>query len=315
MRFLSQEFAHARDTHISFNEDAHQYTVDEAVIIGSVSSLWGAYFERFDAPRTARRCYAKWARAAREGRAAHDADDWTYVAHYVRLIEKGDDAAVDRAGVKRVSDTGGRGYSRLLAHLWRAGLNEDACVAAVVELWGVLGNAASARGTYVHLQCELNCNGEAFDFDAAEVKQYLRFRADNPTLSPFRTEWSVFARAGMYTIAGQVDAVYRDASGEFHMIDYKCCAHALTPANPFERQGIAPFDDVPDTPWGHYAVQQNIYRHILETCYGVTLQSARLLRVHASLDAYELVEIPDLRVNVAILFETLRVQTKTPNHV
>jgi len=80
---------------------------------------------------------------------------------------------------------------------------------------------------------------EPFDFDAAEGKQYLRFRADDAMLSPLRTEWSVFARAGMYTFAGQVDAVYRGTSGEFHMIDYKCCVRALTADNPFGQSAPA----------------------------------------------------------------------------
>jgi hypothetical protein len=192
-------------------------------------------------------------------------------------------------------------------------MDKDSCVAAIVDLWRIIGEVASVRGTYVHLQCELDCNDESFDQEAVEVKQYREFRTDNAQLKPFRTEWSIFATAGMYTIAGQIDAIYQDADGDLHMIDYKCCASPLTSDNVFGRCGDAPFEGVPDTPWGHYAVQQNIYRYILELHYGLTLRSSRLLRIHASLKTYELIFVPDLRDNIATLFNTLCRTTKTPN--
>jgi hypothetical protein len=313
MALLSVRHAHARDARVSFNQSAHQYTVDGRVVLGSVSSLWRAYFEHFDAPKTARRCYTKWARAASEGNDAPDAADWTYVAHYVRLVEMGDEAAVLRAGVKHLPKNNGRGYSRLLIHLWQKGMDKDGCVEAVINLWRILGEIATARGTYVHLQCELDCNDESYDHEAVEVKQYREFRIDNAKLKPFRTEWSVFAIAGMYTVAGQIDAIYRDADGDLHMIDYKCCASPLTSDNIFGRCGVAPFDDVPDTPWGHYAVQQNIYRYIIESQYGLTIRSSRLLRIHASLRSYELIAVPDLRSNITILLKTLLLGTTKPN--
>lgn len=310
---LARENAHPRDVRISFDEPTHQYTVDGRVVIGSVSSLWGSRFEAFDADGTARRCYPKWARIAREGDDAPDADVWTYVDRHVRLIERGDDAAARAAGVVGEVCATGRGYTRLLRHLWNKGWDEERCVRGVVALWSALGEAASARGTYVHLQCELDCNGEAFDRDAVEVQQYLRFREAHAHLAPFRTEWSVFARIGAYVVSGQVDAVYRDAAGAYHMVDYKCCAHALTPTNPFGKFGKPPFEAVPDTPWGHYACQQNIYRYVLERFYGVRLQTARLLRVHSTISAYELVDVPDLRANVARLFGELQRTTRVPN--
>ncbi|MBE35036.1 MAG: hypothetical protein CMI16_05695 [Opitutaceae bacterium] len=318
---LARENAHPRDARIAFDEAKHQYTVDGHVVIGSVSSLWGSRFETFEAEKTARRCYGgKWSRAAREGA---DADAWTYTERYVRLVEGGSREDAIRAGVPSdwwsstsiaSRDPAERGYARLLAHMWSRGLDKDACVDGVVTLWSRLGEVASERGTYVHLQCELHCNDEAHDEDAVEVRQYHDFRADHPHLVPYRTEWSVFARLGLYVVSGQVDALYRDArDGTFHMIDYKCCAHELTSSNPYGKVGLAPFDEIPDNPWGHYACQQNIYRHVLERHYGIPLASARLLRVHSTIDAYELVSVPDLRANVASLFRELERVTRVPN--
>jgi len=247
---LARDNAHSRDSRISFDEDAHVYTVDGRVVIGSVSSLWGAYFSSFDAPAVARKCYPKWAVKARDG---EDAETWTYTERFVRLIECGDDAAVVAAGVTEPVCATDKGYSCLLKYFWSKDWGSNVCIDNIVKLWSKLGEAASARGTYVHLQCELHCNDELYDTAAPEVRQYLKFRADHPNLTPYRTEWSVFSRLGLYVVAGQIDGIYVDPEGEYFMIDYKCCASALTPANPFRKFGKFPFDEVPDNSYGHYA--------------------------------------------------------------
>jgi hypothetical protein len=88
-----------------------------------------------------------------------------------------------------------KGYCRLFWHLRKRGVSSmDAQTEALLSLWNALGERASGRGTYVHRQAELHCNSEPFDEDV-EMKQYLRFREDNPHLKPYRTEWSVFSYA------------------------------------------------------------------------------------------------------------------------
>jgi hypothetical protein len=312
---LARNHAHLRDARVTFDEATHVYTVDGRAVVGSVSSLWGSYFEPFHPSAVATRCYAKWAQAARTGNAASDTDDWTYLDAYVRLVESADDSVAAAVGVPAGLATvpEGRGYTRLLIYLWSKGFDTARCVAAVVTLWEKLGQRASARGTFVHLQCELESNGMPYDARPIEVVQYLAFRAHAPELKPYRTEWSVFARLGLYVVSGQVDAIFQDAEGHYHMIDYKCCARALVPANPFNAFGSGPFNAVPDTPWGHYACQQNIYRYILEQFYHVPLRSARLLRLHPTLLTYELIQVPDLRARVARLFNDLTKKTRAPN--
>ena len=309
---LARENAHPLDAHISFHEGRHEYTVDGDVISGSVSSLWGSRFEQFDAPGTARRCYPKWTQKAERG---FEADVWTYTERYVRLMEGGDDAAVTAAGVPPGPvAVGEKGYSCLLKYLWTKGWGIERCVDAIVTLWSKLGEEASGRGTYIHLQCELHCNDEPYDERAVEVLQYLEFRAQHPNLTPYRSEWSVFARLGLYTITGQIDAIFKNTDDDtFVMVDYKCTAHELTPANPFGRCGTYPFEAVPDTPWGHYVCQQNIYRYVLENFYDVHLSYCKLLRVHSTIDEFELVDVPDLQAEVGLLFEELRSITLRPN--
>lgn len=59
--------------------------------------------------------------------------------------------------------------------------------------------------------------------------------------------------------------------------------------------GHFPCDSVPDTPFGHYCIQQNVYRLILERNYGIPLSGMYLAQFHPFMDDYHSVQVPDLR--------------------
>ena len=312
MLLLERENAHLRDARITFNEADHFYTVDSRRVVGSVSSLWASCFSRFDAPNTARRMVNRWSSRAAPGAAPDDAQwRWRYAYVWETLVNK---TPPDRA-VERLDKSGcpsfdfqedDKGYCRLFWHLRKRGVTSfEAQTDALLSLWTALGERASGRGTYVHRQAELHCNSEAFE-ETVEMKQYLRFREDHPHLKPYRTEWSVFsyAHGGSHIVAGQIDGLYLDErSGEYEMIDYKVTAHELSPDNPYEKFGTYPFNTLPDTPWGHYCAQQQIYKYILEKEYGVRVKSCRLLRLHSSIDEYQLVDVLEQQSAVAALFD------------
>jgi hypothetical protein len=305
---LAIENTHARDSRIDFNEAAHEYSIDGKVVVGSVSSLWASRFEKFDARRTASACYPKWAKKTREG---WELDVWNYTKKYVQLIEGG-----EFQNPELLQNETDKGYGNLLRYFWGKSWKAEKCVEEIVGLWSKLGEKASERGTFVHRQAELHCNEEPFENGSEkdiEIIQYMRFRKDNPSLTPFRTEWSVYAYLDAFVVAGQIDCVYVDEKGEYHMIDYKCCAHELSDDNAFSKFGSFPFDGVADTSFGHYACQQNIYRFILENFYGFRLSSCKLLRVHSTISNYELVNVPNLQHRVSLLFEDLRLNTVRRN--
>ena len=312
MLLLERENAHPRDARISFNEAEHYYTVDSRRVVGSVSGLWASCFSRFDAPNTARRMVERWSsRDAPSGATDERNWRWRYAYAWETLVNK----TLPAFAMERLEKSGclsfdfmedDKGYCRLFWHLRKRGVSSmDAPTEALLSLWNALGERASGRGTYVHRQAELHCNSEPFDKDV-EMKQYLRFREDNPHLTPYRTEWSVFsyAHGGTHIVAGQIDGLFLDEkTGEYEMIDYKVTAHELSPDNPYNKFGTYPFDALPDTPWGHYCAQQQIYKYILEKEYGVRVKRCRLLRLHSSIDEYQLVDVLEQQFAVAALFD------------
>ena len=100
-------------------------------------------------------------------------------------------------------------------------------------------------------------------------------------------------------VAGQVDAIFVDPSMKFHMVDWKRSKHDLhAEANSeFNRVGKAPFQELWDSAFGHYAVQQNLYAVILKRRYWLELESMWLVRLHPNNapSAYEIIDVPDLK--------------------
>lgn len=60
------------------------------------------------------------------------------------------------------------------------------------------------------------------------------------------------------------------------------------------KTGSYPCDEVPDTPFGHYCIQQNVYKQILERHYGIKLEGMYLAQFHPRLPRPHSVLVPDL---------------------
>ena len=313
--------SHPRDKRIEFNEAEHFYTVDSRRVVGSCSSLWASCFSKFDAEGTARRLVRR--HSNHDAIESSDAVDdafwrWKYAYAYETLVKR--TSASDTVRILEAKGCSSfdfcdqdNGYRRLFWHLRESGVScFDGQAKALTALWSALGERASSRGTFVHRQAELHCNDEPYE-DGHEMSQYLRFRSEHPHLRPYRTEWSVFsyAHGGAHIVAGQIDGLFvNEKNDTFEMIDYKVTAHELSPENPYRKYGEEPFEHVPDTPWGHYCVQQNIYAYILKRDYGINVERCRLLRVHDAIENYQLVNVMDLSSSVAHLFDKCALSTK-----
>jgi hypothetical protein len=325
-RKLEIENEHRRDARIQFDEASHTYTVDGKKFKGSVSSFWGEFFDHFNPKPVIRRCFSKWKNTNDEkfgyallymivmdgivsdddlkelSKSAFELRDFTQVSKKLSLDEG---CTLVEASAGSLND---KGYYWLIRYLMGTkGMSEDDCKLQIEKFWGKLGERASTDGTYMHLQLELKNNGETYDTSMYEVKLYEKFVEDHPWLVPYRTEWSVFSTD--VHLAGQIDLVVRDTRftpNRFYIIDFKRCKDRLGHANPYHKFGKPPFHRVPDTPCGHYSVQQAAYRWFLETLYGITISKCYLLQLHPTMDEYNLVRLPDLRQEMSLAIASRR---------
>ena len=184
-------------------------------------------------------------------------------------------------------------YYRLIRYLRDVlELDQEQTKAEIVRLWNASGVTASTLGTDVHLQIELCLNKENHQAHSPEFVQYAAWRATHPTWQPYRTEWSVFSEPEL--ICGQIDSLWIDERGSFHMADWKRVAEMDMTAFKNER-GYPPFDGLQNTNYYHYVVQQNVYSWMLERNYGIMVSSMCLVQLHPDLDTF--VEHPIARID------------------
>lgn len=175
-------------------------------------------------------------------------------------------------------------------------------------------------GTKLHKAIEDNVNGKK-DPDINEIEKeygyYKTFINDNEELTPYRSEWKICTDLDV-GIAGTVDMCFTrpgDPPNTVHLYDWKR-TNKINSAQSSITQwygerfhpgtGLYLFDDILNIKLSHYNVQLNIYRHILETYYGLHVASMNLAVFHPEKTEYELYAVQDLRSKVAWVMNDVR---------
>ena len=166
---------------------------------------------------------------------------------------------------------------------------------AIADKWAANGAEASRLGTHLHKQIEEALNARPFDISVPEIRHFRAWVSDVAMIRKwrlYRTEWSIYHDESK--VAGQIDAVFLDQDGAYHMVDWKRCKRPLEPdANyEFHRFGKPPFDNYVDNSYSHYIIQQNLYAEILRSDYGLELESMSLVRCHPDAESYQVVNVP-----------------------
>lgn len=269
--FLATQHPHPADQEATFDEPTHTYTVKGQVPQRSVTGLvhHAGLFEEFNPTLCVETYYFSW-----KSRGNHP--------KYGKFIDasNGDD---------------------------------DKAKAAILKSWEDAGKEASALGTALHLYCEQVLNRDPVDENEVpavpdqrvvkEASQIDAFLASEfgKTLTPYRTELTVFLeREGIIVCAGQIDALMRDAKGNFYIFDWKRVKpeHRIDKYEPGFRGrcGKGVVAHMPDTKHSQYSLQTSIYAHLLRSSHGIDVGDRMyLVRVHDGLDTYELVKCTDLR--------------------
>lgn len=136
--------------------------------------------------------------------------------------------------------------------------------------------------------------------------QFLLFIADHPDLRCYRTEWMIFDED--VHLAGSIDFVAENDDGSLTIYDWKRCKE-IKKTNSFGASAVTEcIAHLPDTNYWHYALQLNTYKTILERKYAKKVTALFLVGLHPNLPNYQLLKVPDLRQEMADLFELRRAE-------
>lgn len=196
------------------------------------------------------------------------------------------------------------------------------------EQWACDGQRASFAGTHLHKQIEEYLNGDQymapmcrFTFDGKFVKEdkiidigteieYFKQFVRDVRFTPFRTEWRVFdEELGM---AGTIDLIARCDDGTYEFYDWKRSKSLIDEtghvckSNKFETCGINGLEHIYDCSFWHYALQQNLYKYIVEKCYGLKISAMHLVVLHPHYPTYKIINVPALPDEIDVIVKTLK---------
>lgn len=179
-----------------------------------------------------------------------------------------------------------------------------------LAMWERIRCLASEVGTFVHEQTEnyfrdgtfltdypFEYEGNVEHISVEREKQYFLQFINDYHIHPYRQEWPVYD-VGL-NIAGTIDMVCREPDGEFTIYDWKRSSKVVDTAGQPVVEGFngkRSFNGIslPDTSYYHYCLQQNLYRYMLETHYGLRVKAMNLVVLFPDYPTYYVVPIPKM---------------------
>ncbi|WP_281227598.1 hypothetical protein [Flavobacterium aquiphilum] len=184
----------------------------------------------------------------------------------------------------------------------------------IISIWEKKGIEAAELGTHLHLQIENYYKNQPFNSNTKEFGYFLEFKEQFTNMNPERTEWRIFDED--YMIAGTIDMLYKKEDGTFYIFDWKRSEKVVHPdgklkiSDPehfYTKFASGELSHLTDDSYYRYALQQNIYRHILETKYNYKISSMNLLILHPKYETYHWVKLPKMQNEVDYMFSTLKI--------
>ncbi len=184
-----------------------------------------------------------------------------------------------------------------------------ATIKQILEEWEKKRADAALKGTILHEKIEDFYN-ERFHKDyPPEFEFFKNFHNKYKKLEPYRTEWRIFDES--LSLAGTVDMVYQKGNGELFIFDWKRTSKLIDQNNKlifkdfnYGRDGLS---HIADNSFNRYALQQNVYKFIIENYYDKKISSMNLLVLHPNYTNYVHLKLPEMKKEAAFLIEQAKV--------
>ena len=166
-------------------------------------------------------------------------------------------------------------------------------VEETLDKWARNGRMAAEVGTFVHEQtenwfrdgtfntvCPFCYNGKTEHVSVEHEKQQFLCFVRDYGIRPYRQEWPVYDLD--MNVAGTIDMICHNADGTFTIYDWKRSKKVVDALGQPITEAFAGKTSIngitlPDTSYYHYCLQQNLYRHMLETHYGIRIAGMNLV--------------------------------------
>jgi ATP-dependent exoDNAse (exonuclease V) beta subunit len=188
----------------------------------------------------------------------------------------------------------------------------------IMERWDAAGKESRDIGTFMHAQIErvlhhenpflmkhFEYTGQYININTdisikTELKYFQEFMKDNK-IHPYRSEWRIYDE--VHEIAGTIDLLCQNGQN-YEIYDWKRSRKAQ-PDETIWAYGKNGLEHIPDISFYHYALQQNLYKYILEKNYGIHVSKMHIVIFHPNYDSYKLYEIPHMNKEVLLILSRI----------
>jgi hypothetical protein len=169
---------------------------------------------------------------------------------------------------------------------------------------------AAEKGTFMHEQIEFFLKGEPYDGNSKEFSMFKQFYEEIVVAKGFEfVEAEKKILLEEFNVAGTVDALFKKPNKEEYLIvDWKRSKKLVVDGHP-KTYGFgsasSELSHVDNSSYYKYALQQNIYKYILETKYDMPISSMNLIVLHENYDEYHRVSLVNMDKEVAIILNSI----------
>lgn len=183
----------------------------------------------------------------------------------------------------------------------------------VLDEYLLMRDEAAEKGTYLHNQIELFLKKAAFDSDLKEFELFLDFydKEIKPrNLLFFDAERMIFS--DKYNVAGTIDCLFKkENKDEYVMLDWKRSKKLIIDGRPKiygYGNALSELNTLDNSSYNRYCLQQNIYKHIVETEHSMKISSMKLVVLHENYSNYYVVNVPAMKRETNIILNSLKLK-------
>lgn len=183
----------------------------------------------------------------------------------------------------------------------------------VLDEYLLMRDEAAEKGTFLHNQIENYLKKTEFDSDSKEFALFLDFY--NKEIKPrnllfFDAEKMIVSEK--YNVAGTIDCLFKkDNKDEYVMLDWKRSKKLIIDGRPRifgYGYALSELNTLDNSSYNRYCLQQNIYKNIAETEYGMKISSMKLVVLHENYSDYHVVDVPVMKKETNIILNSLKVK-------
>ena len=183
----------------------------------------------------------------------------------------------------------------------------------ILDEYLLMRDEAAEKGTFLHNQIENYLKETEFDSDSKEFELFLDFYNKEITernLEFHDAEKMIFSNK--YNVAGTIDCLFKkNNKDEYVMLDWKRSKKLIIDGRPRIfgfGYALSELNSLDNSSFNRYCLQQNIYKHIAETEYGMKISSMKLVVLHENYSDYHIVDVPIMKKETSIILNSLKVK-------